>query len=274
LLWGCFFTFFCGIYRHDKEREKYITLGGEPQFHSVGSVNINGIHKGSCVLISQNYVLSAAHLFRTRSKVGTKNEIIYTIDTNQLCKITLNGKEYQSARIVIYPDYFDGYLSNDGDIVLIKLNGSITDIIPTHLNDEPTELHKVITIVGYGPARPANEPTESVPYGKIAGQNILDSICGKKVNGIQSKIGFDFDSPMDSSTNVMGSNIACPLEYIPTGGDSGGGLFIENNGGWQLIGIISHGINTYSLNGGWYGSYVFATHVAAYKRWIDRNIED
>ncbi len=127
LLWGCFFTFFCGIYRHDKEREKYITLGREPQFHCVGSVNINGIHKGSCVLISQNYVLSAGHLFRTNSNTGTNNQKIITIDTNQLCEITLNGKEYQSARIVIYPDYFDGFLSNDGDIVLIKLREPINE---------------------------------------------------------------------------------------------------------------------------------------------------
>lgn len=102
----------------------------------------------------------------------------------------------------------------------------------------------------------------------------MDSIGDKKVNGIHSRIGIDFDSPMDSSTNVMGSNIACDLEYLPTGGDSGGGLFIEKNGGWQLIGIISHGINTYSITGGWYGSYVFATRIAAYKSWIDKNIED
>ncbi len=135
-------------------------------------------------------------------------------------------------------------------------------------------MHKVITIVGYGPARPANEPTKSVPYGKIAGQNILDSIGGKKVNGIHSRIGFDFDSPMDSSTIAIGSNIACDLEYLPTGGDSGGGLFIENKGRTLLIGIISHGINTYSITGGWYGSSCFATRIAAYKSWIDKNIAD
>jgi secreted trypsin-like serine protease len=271
LLFAVFTTFFCGIYRHDVEKEKYLALARQPQFDCVGSVLLNGKPKGSCVLISQNYVLSAAHVFISNSQTSSKHQKIRTFDTNQVYTITFNGKEYLSEKIIIHPAYFEGYKSNYGDIVLIKLKENVSGVTPATLNTKQNELHREITCVGFGPARPANEPVTSIPYGKIAGQNILDSISGTEVNGIQSLFSFDFDNPTDSSNNQMGSGHASNLEYDPTGGDSGGGIFIQNEGSWLLAGIISHGLQRCSSKDGWYGSTCDATRIIAYKSWIDEN---
>lgn len=49
----------------------------------------------------------------------------------------------------------------------------------------------------------------------------------------------DFDAPGDPSLNVLGSAEALPLEFAFTGGDSGGGVFIQSNGEFRLAAVIS-----------------------------------
>ena len=53
-----FLTFVSGIIRHDVPEKKYLKLGKQKQFGCVGETG-----RGSCVLINERYVLSAAHCF-------------------------------------------------------------------------------------------------------------------------------------------------------------------------------------------------------------------
>ncbi len=63
LLSATFITFFCGIYRHDVDKQAYRNLAMQPQFDCVGQVFKNGKSHGTAELINKRYVLSAAHVF-------------------------------------------------------------------------------------------------------------------------------------------------------------------------------------------------------------------
>jgi len=257
------------MYRHDIDIEKYRALGRQPQFNCVGRISINGAQRGSCVLISDQYVLSAAHVVKSlMSETQQRNRVAAFTDVD----ILLGGKNYHPSEIVFYPSY-DKVRNRFGDMVLIRLTTKVTDISPAIQNNDTNETGKFITCVGFGPARPANELQYDTSYGKIAGQNIVDSLSGERIKGLNSLLAFDFDNPQSDKMNRTGSAAACPLEYFPSGGDSGGGIFLENNGQWQLAGIVCGGIATASPNEGWYGSLGFASRVAAYRKWIEENIK-
>ncbi|MCK9290784.1 MAG: hypothetical protein WCR58_09245 [Bacteroidales bacterium] len=61
-----FLTFFSGIIRHDVDEKAYLELAAEKQFDCVGRVFKDTTASGSCVLISDRFVLSAAHVFIDR----------------------------------------------------------------------------------------------------------------------------------------------------------------------------------------------------------------
>ena len=58
-----FLTFFSGIIRDDVKEEKYLKLAQQKQFDCVGQVFKDTVPAGSCVLVSDRFVLSAAHVF-------------------------------------------------------------------------------------------------------------------------------------------------------------------------------------------------------------------
>jgi hypothetical protein len=72
----------------------------------------------------------------------------------------------------------------------------------------------------------------------------------------------------------MGSATPLPLEWKPGGGDSGGGLFRQVKGQWQLVGIITGGphsgldMEQYAKTGGYYGSITENARVSAFYDWI------
>ena len=58
-----FLTFFSGIIRHDVDEKIYLKLAAQKQFDCVGRIYKDTLASGSCVLISDRFVLSAAHVF-------------------------------------------------------------------------------------------------------------------------------------------------------------------------------------------------------------------
>jgi hypothetical protein len=160
------------------------------------------------------------------------------------------------------------------DIALVELAEDVSNIVPATLNMGFDELGDTVSLVGYGPARPATQLDLEIVRRpeKIAGTNVIDSAYGVQVNGREDHLVFDFDSPYNRKVNMMGSPQPLPLEYMPTGGDSGGGAFIQKNGRWLLAGVVSYGHQTGSAETGWYGSTGFLTRVACYVDWIAENL--
>jgi secreted trypsin-like serine protease len=78
----------------------------------------------------------------------------------------------------------------------------------------------------------------------------------------------EFVSPKDKT----GIHVPRPLEYICSGGDSGGGLFRQKGNGWELIGICGGGGGGVDLQilmkTGYYGQKMSWTRLSPFTSWI------
>ena len=277
-----FLTFFSGIIRDDVKEEKYIKLAQQKQFDCVGQVFKDTVPAGSCVLIGDRFVLSAAHVF-------TENDFrLDTIVSNGLTMIinkpinsrtgdittyyfSFNGKRYQGKSLKLYPSYLDSLTKGNFDIAVIELKAIVKLVPPAAVSNSFDELHSNVVGVGFGASGIATQPqTVSLLNKKIAGENVIDSLSGFLLNDKPTKLLCDFDHPMRNDCNKMGSSKPRPLEYISAGGDSGGGLFRQTKSGWELIGITSgSGINTEQLmKSGYYGQIDEWTRVSVFANWI------
>ncbi len=281
-----------GVYRHDVDPQKYKELAAQKQFECAGQVIGENLGiAGSCVLVGDRFVLCAAHVFVTSdpAKPDTVyengNMVILNRSTNphitDVSKFSFRFKrEIRYGKgITVYPVYKNDIQGGNCDIVLIELNEPITDITPASLNADFNEVHNVATGIGWGASGKANEPENvGIWFEEIAGQNMIDTAWGYVLNGKPVSLVADFDHPTNfKDCNKTGSPKPLPLEYMTSGGDSGGGLFKQDkNGNWKLIGICTGGgVNFQQLmKTGYYGQMGEWTRVSVFKDWIDTTIAD
>ncbi len=273
-----------GIIRHDREKEEYLELANKKQFDCIGQIQINPEQTGSAVLINKNYILTAAHIL-------IENDIrVDTVDNNGMIfyanvpinhrvtpldsvKFCINEIEYPISKIVIHPNYLKDFDTGENDIAIIKLANPISDIKPAKLNDQKDELNSKVIGVGYGGFGIGNKDGLTFANEKIAGQNVVDSIGGQKINGLYNFLYCDFDQPNTSDSNKMGSPEPLDLEYLCGAGDSGGGLFKKSGQDWTLVGIckgyeFDHRQFQKTKH---YGQIMRWTRVLPYEEWINKN---
>jgi secreted trypsin-like serine protease len=258
--------FFSGIIRDDVDKTKYMALAKESQFDCIGKLSRGKKFVGSCVLVTNKYLLTSAHNF---------------VDNNQVADITeysfeFAGKVYKAKRVIVYPAYIDPETRKNCDIAMAELTESVTDIEPAHPGTTRDELNSDITGVGFGVSGTASKPAElKSAQEKIAGENVIDSLGGFKLNGIPTLMYSDFDSPSTPGCNKLGSAVAKSLEYIVSGGDSGGGIFRKKNNKWELVGIcsgVSLDVSQFQQTG-YYGQLMYNTRVSAFADWIDSTLK-
>ena len=155
------------------------------------------------------------------------------------------------------------------DIGLFEL-AATPNVTPAARYKGSSELGKVGTFVGYGKTGTGLTGATSFDGQKRAGQNIIDAAFVD--TGGQKKwrvFGSDFDSPA-GNTNCWGSSSPLDLEYLVSFGDSGGDVFIEENGKSYLAGIHSF-LADYNRNDVWgdYGDYSGHMRVSVFNSWID-----
>lgn len=289
-----FFAFVCGIIRHDVPEKKYLQLGKQKQFDCVGRLDRmdatgHVVPGGSCVLVGQRYVLSAAHCFLdydTRPDTldtlidGRKATLVLYVQTNprltdfSRVRATFGRQEVRVKRGVVHPNYLDSLTRGSCDIALLELEQPVRSLRPAKLSLTFDELHCDVTGVGYGESGRADKP-ESVKLEnkKIAGQSVVDSIGGLELANHGTRLFCEFVSP----DNKAGKHTARPLEYYPGGGDSGGGLFRQRGNGRELIGICSgEGTAGYDiqqlLKTGFYGMTMSWTRVSPLVGWISEQM--
>lgn len=250
-----------GVIGTNVAKEKFASLAQQEQFKAVGCIKQDNKIIASCVLISPQCCLTAAHVFDDNLRL-------------QNLTIEINGRSYKGSKKIIHKKY----KKDNIDLALIFLNIPIVDIVPATLYSGSGELHCVSTFVGYGAFGTALKPDMEVDnVEKIAGTNMIDQIGGNIPNFSTYPSHFlleDLDNPSDTSCcNSLGESQPTSLEYIPTGGDSGGGLFFEENGRWYLIGIFSEFEFTLgSLNKtGLYGTVAAFVRITLFADWIDSN---
>jgi secreted trypsin-like serine protease len=277
-----FLVFFSGIIRHDVNEKNYLRLATEKQFDCVGRIYKDTSPSGSCVLISDRFVLSAAHVFidsDTRPDTMEFNGLIavaYVTYNHRVTDVTklylmFNGQKVKVKNLLLHPNYLDSSTKGSCDIALLELEHPLNNIAPAKLNTAFDELHSNVVGVGFGASGPANRPDFVSQHNKkIAGENVIDSIGGQKYLGSESLLICDFDHPTRKDCNKLGSPTPRPLEYICSGGDSGGGLFRQKNNTWELVGICSgSGVDINQLmKTGYYGHIMDWTRVSLFTDWL------
>lgn len=244
-----------GIIRHDVQQEKYVKLGNQVEFNCVGRYSISEESNDYAVgvLISPNWVLTAAH-FVENSSVWKFGDAFY--QTKRVIKHPALASETQEAQW------------NGWDLALVELAEPVWDVKPATRYYGAAELGQTITKVGYGFIGDGKSglATPRVQK-KLAGNNVVDAIGGRFEDRQFSTavLVCDFDSPENSDFNQFGSAVPLALEIGGSKGDSGGGVFMEENGQLFLVGIVSGALNR-EIN---YGSVMALARVSSANEWID-----
>lgn len=266
---GIFFGFApsarCGVILDGVPDSQYLAWAGQPQFQASGRLG-----SGSGTLIASNWVLTAAH-------VGIGN-------------FTIGGNTYTAAQFIPHPQFTlnGGDINYGYDIALVRLTTNVVGITPASVYTGSNEVGSLATLSGYGATGVGSSanPTGGGTY--RAGTNVVDVVYSFS-DGPNGKIGAknallvtDFDAPAGIGTagqyNTTGSATPTSLEYHLASGDSGGGMFLQENGKWFLAGVNSgvdsqrgwDGTNNASLNNQLfgYGAISAMTRVSSYQSFI------
>jgi hypothetical protein len=242
---------------------------------------------GSCVLTDKNHILTAAHIFiesdfrQDTLKLNGQTVIVNQPmnervgDIQRYC-LKFKGKKIQAEKLMIHPDYLLQRFKGPGDLAVVTLKDSITGIKPAVLNSEFDETGSKVVGVGYGANGIANDPKSVKQRGeKIAGENVIDSIGGENYLGKSAQLFCDFDCLNNKSCNKFGSPVPMGLEYLCSGGDSGGGLFRKKSDSWQLVGICSDSYTDIQqlMMTGYYGQIMGWARVSVFADWIKEKVK-
>lgn len=296
LLLICLFGFESSsiIYRHDVDIKKLEALAAKSDFDCVGVVfRNNGSElelKGSCVLIDSQYVLSAAHVFMEKEYIGAGNrDTVKKTGRTTRVSVSYNryagdikdykfrfGKKLYNGKVKrMHPMYGSPpHMFAEYDLVVIKLEEVVPDIDPATLNDSRGEEGMKGICIGYGARRAGNKHGQSVmPGRRLGGSNTIDSLGGARRSGIATQMFADFDSPDTTGYNRIGGAIPLAMEVMVSGGDSGGGLFIQKDSKYVLAGVAK-GVHVYGGLHGVYGSVGKWMRVSVFNRWIGTTINE
>lgn len=259
-----------GVHRHDVDVRHHVELAADPAFASVGRVVAeDGSTAGSFVLVAPGWVLTAAHVVADRALGSFRLEV--------------GGERRTAVEVIIHPDYQAPALAEHAEAVfrkgldaaLLRLDRPVRGTRPATLYRGDREVGSEVTLVGYGAAGDAMTAITSPDRNglKRAGQNRVDAVGGV-VDGRPIPdwyIVTDFDHPHHGRLNRTGSATPLPLEFMVVGGDSGGGLFLQDSGHWVVAGIPATArisVNDSIERDGLYGSLNMAVRVSAIEDWI------
>lgn len=248
-------TSYLGIIRHDVDIEKYKKIGSQSEFECVGRYSISETEEDYAVgvLISSRWVLTAAHFVNDSSVWKLGDNFYRTKRIVKHPKLQPNAEETQ----------WTGW-----DMALIELETPVLDIKPAERYRGKEELGRIITKIGYGfigdgisgMATPRKQE-------RLGGQNVVDAIGGLFENRefSTSVMVCDFDNPENPGSNQFGSPFPLEMEIGGSKGDSGGGVFMNDNGTTVLVGIVSGALNRQIK----YGSVLALARVSTANEWID-----
>lgn len=248
-------TMNAGMIRHDVSIERYRELGRRPEFKSVGrySPSVDSDDYAAGVLISKQWVLTAAHF------------------PDGISVWHFGSSFYRTKRIIRHPKLKPGAVEaqwNGWDLALVELDRPVEDVQPAIRYRGREEVGAVVTKVGYGNVGDGLNGLKSpATQERLGGQNVIDAAGGTvelREFGIDVLV-FDFDSPLSPASSRFGSPEPLECEIGGSKGDSGGGVFMQHDGKWQLVGIVSGALNRQIK----YGSMAALARISSANAWID-----
>lgn len=241
------------ITRDDQPDSGYVALGAQADFAPVGLFVNNWGYTGCGILIAPDWILTAAHVLDAASS-GT---------------FTINGTSYASTQLIKNPGW-TGNVLNGNDYGLVHLSSSLAAIPPAMFYTGSVGTNQVGTFVGFGFTGTGLTGWKTLDGQKRAFQNVIDGDFGNP----NLLLGADFDNPNNAADNWFGAATPLSLEGCVAPGDSGGGVFIQQNGQYYLAGVISGILATDGNANGDYGDISAFGLTSAAMPWIANNVPE
>lgn len=257
----CCSSIHAGVIRSDVPDSSYKTLGASPQYASAGKITFgNNTDWASGVLVSGEWMLTAAHVVRSNAINNTPGNVLFTV----------GGNSYSADQIVLNPGYVSATPENGNDIALVHLSSVVTNVTPVALYTGSSELGEIGTYVGFGRTGNGTTGLDGSYTSVLRGGTQAIDLTGNQVSSSWSSnlLVSDFDSPTNPGYSSWGSSTPTPLEYLPADKDSGSPLYIDDGGITYLAGIVSFALfNSDGIQFG-YGDGVAATRISGQAAWI------
>jgi hypothetical protein len=192
---------------------------------------LNTQFKASCVVISEYYILTAAHV------------VADSISQHVIHK----GKAYPCAIVAVHIDY-NSKVMGKNDIAIARLQIPLKLDFYPELYTKQDEKGKICGLAGYGYHGDFNSgySINTFDNKRRAGSNIIDAIN---------------DNCLTYSVHTEPQT---SLEFLISPGDSGGGLFIDK----KIAGINSYVYATDGRSDSDFGDTGCSTRISDYVEWI------